>query len=81
MKKLLLIFIVMSMCACSSSNSNPLYEGCVEVGMKEQMEGMEESDRVSVRAGVEQGCEVIVQECKKNPAGEMCAAFQKKFIK
>jgi hypothetical protein len=81
MKKLTLIFIVVSMYACSSSTSNLLFDGCIEAGMKEQMEGMDESDRASVRAGVEKGCEMIVQECNKNPEGEMCAAFQNKFIK
>lgn len=64
---------------CSSSDSDTLYKNCIKVGMVEQMEGMEESDRKSVEAGVELGCELIVEECEKQPEGEMCKAIQQKF--
>lgn len=64
--------------ACSDSTS-PLLSGCLDIGMKEQMQGMEESDRYSVGKGVEQGCNMVVQECEREPSGEMCIAFKKKF--
>ena len=47
--------------------------------MIEQMAGMEESDRTSVRVGVHKGCELVTKECNKQPEGEWCIAFKQKF--
>ncbi len=80
MKKLVLLFIPIFVCACSSSDSDVLYDKCVKTGMKEQMVGMEENDRYSVKVGVEQACKQLLKECKENPNGEWCAAFKSKFI-
>ncbi|PVZ69522.1 hypothetical protein [Pelagibaculum spongiae] len=79
MKKFLLISAtVLTLSACSETKESWV-EGCLNIGMEEQMKGMEESDRFSVKKGVEQGCQMFVQECKKSPDGEMCIAVKKKF--
>ena len=67
--------------ACSESKNEALYNGCIEIGMVEQMEGMSESDRPSVKQGVQQGRKIVTKECTDNPDGEMCKAFKLKFIK
>ncbi len=65
--------------ACSKSELDVLYSNCLDIGVKEQMVGMEESDRYSVKKGVEMGCEIVKKECTNTPDGEMCSAFRKKF--
>ena len=79
-KQIIAISMITFLCACSESNNEALYNGCIEIGMKEQMEGMSESDRPSVRHGVQQGCKTVTRECTDNPDGEMCKAFKLKFI-
>ncbi len=69
--------LVLSSLGCSESD--PLYSNCVTIGMKEQMVGWEESDRPSVKVGVENGCRMIVKECENNPESEMCKAVREKF--
>lgn len=49
--------------------------------MIEQMEGMSESDRPSVKRGVRQGCKIVTKECTDNPDRELCKAFKLKFIR
>lgn len=79
MKKVLLISATLLIISACSETKDPLLEGCLSIGMEEQMEGMEESDRYSVHKGVEQGCQMVVQECKNSPDGQMCIAFKKKY--
>lgn len=67
--------------ACSESKIEVLYDGCLEIGMIEQMEGMSESDRPSVKRGVRQGCKIVTKECTDNPDRELCKAFKLKFIR
>ncbi len=64
---------------CSKSDADPLYSNCVSIGMEEQMKGWDESDRPSIKVGVEQGCKIVVRECKDNSKGELCTAFRNKF--
>tara|TARA_Y100000034_G_C6838541_1_gene379149 strand:+ start:472 stop:735 length:264 start_codon:yes stop_codon:yes gene_type:complete len=64
---------------CSESESDPLYANCVSIEMKEQMVGWEESDRPSVKVGVQQGCKLLIKECDESPQGEMCNALRTKF--
>lgn len=64
---------------CSLSESDTLYANCVSIGMEEQMVGWEESDRPSVKAGVEQGCDMLIKECEGSPDGELCDALNQKF--
>lgn len=82
MKKMLalsLISIGLFAQGCSKSNEQRLFDSCVTVGMIEQMAGMEESDRTSVKVGVHKGCELVTKECNKQPEGEWCVAFKQKF--
>jgi len=64
---------------CSASESDPFYESCLSIGMQEQMQGMDESDRKSVRFGVEKACDMLSEECKENPEGVVCFASKEKF--
>lgn len=75
------ILMITFLCACSDSKNDALYKGCMELGMIEQMKGMNESDRPSVKHGVEQGCKIVTKECTDNPDGEFCKAFKLKFFK
>ena len=43
------------------------------------MVGWEESDRPSVKVGVQQGCKLLLKECDESPQGEMCNALRTKF--
>ena len=82
MKKVIFVIsMVTFLCACSGENNDALYNGCMEIGIIEQMEGMNESDRPSVKHGVEMGCKTVTKECTDNPDGDMCTAFKLKFIK
>jgi hypothetical protein len=64
---------------CSLAETDRLYANCISIGMEEQMVGWDESDRPSVKKGVEMGCGLLIKECKDNPDGEMCKAFRNKF--
>ena len=82
MKKMLalsLISIGLLAQGCSKSDEKNLFKNCVKVGLIEQMEAMEESDRASVEMGVHKGCELVTDECEKQPEGEWCSAFKQKF--
>ena len=79
MRKTLLISTVILLISACSETKDPLLAGCLSIGMEEQMEGMEDSDRYSVQKGVEMGCDMVIKECDKSPNGEMCIAFKKKF--
>lgn len=78
-KAYLFLPILFGVTACSAADDQVLYANCVELGTQEQMEGWDESDRPSVKAGVEQGCKMIMQECEKDPDGAMCKAFKDKY--
>jgi hypothetical protein len=78
-KTSLLVFLLAMFFITSYVNADALYENCVKVGVKEQMKGMEESDRYSVKIGVENGCKILVKECKSAPTGSMCKAVKKKY--
>ncbi len=67
------------MCTYSYSSAGSFYENCIELSMKEQMRGMKEADRPSVKAGVERDCKLLVKECEERPDGQMCKIFKKKF--
>ncbi len=73
------ILSILTLTGCTEANS--FYGNCVVMGTEEQMEGWDESDRPSVRAGVEMGCKLFVEECQKNPEGETCIAVKKKYGK
>ena len=79
MKGILLISTAILLISACSDTKEPLLAGCLSIGMEEQMQGMEESDRYSVQKGVEMGCGMVIKECDKSPDGEMCIAFKKKF--
>ena len=74
-----ILLLLMGVSACSASDEEVLYNNCVDIGTEEQMEGWDESDRPSVRAGVEQGCKMIIKECEKDPRGAMCTALKDKY--
>ncbi|WP_189398076.1 hypothetical protein [Arenicella chitinivorans] len=74
-----LLMVLLCVGGCSVSGEQALYNNCVDLGTEEQMEGWDESDRPSVKAGVKQGCEMIMKECEKDPDGAMCVAFKEKY--
>lgn len=72
-KNIIVILVVLAVNAgCSKTNADSFYDNCVEISMVEQMQGWDESDRPSVKVGVEQGCKMAVDECKNHPESEMC---------
>lgn len=75
----LIIILGLMFVICDNGFSDNLYNNCFTKGLKEQMIGMQESDRKSVEKGVMMGCKVVVQECKLNPDGQLCQAFKKHF--
>lgn len=80
-KVITVILMVTFLYACAESKNDDLYNGCIQIGMVEQMEGMNESDRPSVKHGVEQGCKIVTKECTDNPDGKLCKAFKLKLFK
>ena len=81
MKKIIgFAFMLQGLLLYPSYAQDELYQNCVELGTEEQMEGWEESDRYSVTKGVEKGCKMLLQECRREPDGEMCRAFKKKYL-
>lgn len=81
MKNSTILFFVslVTIVGCSKTDTNSFYSNCVEIGMVEQMQGWDESDRPSVKVGVEQGCKMAVDECNKNPESNICASLKQKF--
>lgn len=74
-----LSLLILTLGCAPNEGGNALFDRCLTIGMEEQMEGMSESDRKSVRMGVEQGCKMIVEVCDQDPDGEMCANVKNKF--